>query len=222
MEGISRGKVSAGRVVLPAELRKAYGIQDGADVVFSRTEHGIEIRTLDEAIRQARICAKYITPGVDLVEELRKEPPTGTKPLSKVVLDASALLALVQDEPGAEKVRPLIPHAAISAVNFCETVQRLRRGGMPVESVAMVLTPLVQPVAFDRETAYIAASIHEKTRGQGISFGDCACLALAMLRGVPAVTAERKWDQCDVGVQVFGFADGGEDARTRRTDSCFQ
>jgi ribonuclease VapC len=124
--------------------------------------------------------------------------------LSKVVLDASALLALVQGEPGADKVRPLIPHAAISAVNFCETVQRLRRGGMPVESVTMVLTPLVPaPVAFDRETAYVAASIHEKTRGQGISFGDCACLALAMMRGVPAVTAERKWDQCDIGVQVI-------------------
>ena len=129
---------------------------------------------------------------------------TGTKPLSEVVLDASALLALVQGEIGAEQVKPLMSHAVMSAVNFCETVQRLRRGGMPLESVTMVLTPLVpEPVAFDRETAYIAASIHEKTRGQGISFGDCACLALAMLLGVPAVTAERKWDQCDVGVQVI-------------------
>jgi ribonuclease VapC len=129
---------------------------------------------------------------------------TGTKPLPEVVLDASALLALVQKETGAENVIPLMPHAAMSAVNFCETVQRLRRGGMPVESVTMMLTPLVpEPVAFDRETAYIAASIHEKTRGQGISFGDCACLALAMMRGAPAVTAERKWDQCDVGVQII-------------------
>ena len=88
--------------------------------------------------------------------------------MSKVVLDASALLALVQGEPGAEKVRPLIPHAAMSAVNFCETVQRLRRGGMPVESVTMMLTPLVpEPVAFDRETAYIAASIHEEDTRAG-------------------------------------------------------
>lgn len=128
----------------------------------------------------------------------------GTKPLSKAVLDASALLALVQKEPGADKVRPLIPDAMMSAVNFCETVQRLRRGGMPIESVTMMLTPLVpEPVAFDKQTAYVAASMHEKTRGQGLSFGDCACLALAMMRGVPAVTAERKWDQCDVGVHVI-------------------
>jgi ribonuclease VapC len=129
---------------------------------------------------------------------------TGTKALSEVVLDASALLALVQKETGAEQVIPLMPQAVISAVNFCETVQRLRRGGMPLESVTMVLTPLVpEPVVFDRATAYVAASIHEKTRGQGISFGDCACLALALMRGVPAVTAERKWDQCDIGVQII-------------------
>ncbi len=63
-----------GRVVLPAELRKAFGIEDGADVVFSRTEHGIEIRTIDEAIRQAQaICAKYIRPGVSMVDELIRE-----------------------------------------------------------------------------------------------------------------------------------------------------
>lgn len=124
--------------------------------------------------------------------------------MTKAVLDASALLALVQKEPGAEKVKPLISHALMSAVNFCETVQRLRRGGMPIESVTMMLTPLVpDPVAFDKQTAFVAASIHEKTREQCLSFGDCACLALAMMRGVPAVTAERKWDQCDVGVRVI-------------------
>jgi ribonuclease VapC len=125
-------------------------------------------------------------------------------PLSDVVLDASALLALIQKEPGAEKVASLMPRAVISALNFCETVQRLRRGGVPLESVTMILTPLVpEPVAFDKATAFVAASVHEKTRGQGISFGDCACLALALMRGVPAVTAERKWDKCDVEVEVI-------------------
>ena len=74
MEQVIRGKVSAGRVVLPAELRKEFGIEDGADVVFSRTEHGIEIKTLDEVIKQAQeFCARYVKPGVSLVDELLRE-----------------------------------------------------------------------------------------------------------------------------------------------------
>jgi len=124
--------------------------------------------------------------------------------LSEVVLDASALLALVQEEPGGDKVKPMMPYAVISAVNFCETVQRLRRKGVPLETVTMVLTPLVtEPVPFDRSMAYIAASIHERTRKQGLSFGDCACLALALTRNVPAVTTEKVWDACDVGVEIL-------------------
>lgn len=60
--------------MLPAELRKASGIEDGSEVVFTRTEHGIEIKTLDEAIRQAQeVCAKYLSSGVSLVQELREE-----------------------------------------------------------------------------------------------------------------------------------------------------
>jgi ribonuclease VapC len=124
--------------------------------------------------------------------------------LTESVLDASALLALVNSEPGAAKVQPLMPHAIISAVNFCETVQCLRRGGMPMDEVTLALTPLVsQPVPFDTPMAYVAAAIHEQTRALGLSFGDCACLALALSRKLPAVTAERVWDKVDVGVRVI-------------------
>jgi PIN domain nuclease of toxin-antitoxin system len=121
------------------------------------------------------------------------------------VLDASALIALVNKERGCEKVRPVMPYAIIGAVNFCETVQRLRRGGMPIEAVTAALTPLVPaPVPFDGTLAYIAASIHEKTRPSGLSFGDCACLALALSRKLPAMTTEREaWDKVDVGVKII-------------------
>ena len=74
MATVSRGKVSAGRVVLPAELRKEFGINDGSEVIFSRTEHGIEIKTLHEVIKQAQeLVRRYIPEGVSLVDELRKE-----------------------------------------------------------------------------------------------------------------------------------------------------
>ena len=124
--------------------------------------------------------------------------------MSECVLDASALLALVQEEPGADKVKTLMPHAVISAVNFCETVQRLRRGGMPLEAVTLALTPLLsRPIPFDESQAYIAASVHDRTRNLGLSFGDCACLGLALALKLPAVTAEREWAKADIGVRII-------------------
>lgn len=74
MSGIIRGKVSgAGRVVLPAELRKECGIEDGEEVVFSRTEYGIHITTLDQAIRQAqKMVRQFVPAGTSLVDELHE------------------------------------------------------------------------------------------------------------------------------------------------------
>ena len=69
-----RGKVSgAGRIVLPAELRKEFAIEDGAEVIFSRTEHGIQITTLDQAIRQAQdLVRQYVPEGTRLVDDLHE------------------------------------------------------------------------------------------------------------------------------------------------------
>lgn len=74
MSDFIRGKVSgAGRVVVPSEFRKEFGIDDGADVVFSRTDYGIAITTLDQAIRQAQaLVRRYVPEGVSLVDELRE------------------------------------------------------------------------------------------------------------------------------------------------------
>jgi AbrB family looped-hinge helix DNA binding protein len=74
MSDYIRGKVSgAGRVVLPAELRRAFGLEDGVEVIFSRTEHGIQVTTLDEAIREAQdLARRYVPEDVNLVEALRE------------------------------------------------------------------------------------------------------------------------------------------------------
>ena len=75
MNHVVWGKVSGGgRVVLPSELRRDFGIEDGAEIMFSRGEHGIEIKTLDEVIRQAQeTVRRYVPAGVSLVEELRED-----------------------------------------------------------------------------------------------------------------------------------------------------
>jgi bifunctional DNA-binding transcriptional regulator/antitoxin component of YhaV-PrlF toxin-antitoxin module len=74
MSNFIRGKVSGeGRVVLPVELRKEFGIEDGKDVIFSRTEYGIQITTLDQAIRQAQqMVRRHVPQGVSLVDELHQ------------------------------------------------------------------------------------------------------------------------------------------------------
>jgi bifunctional DNA-binding transcriptional regulator/antitoxin component of YhaV-PrlF toxin-antitoxin module len=75
MGNFIRGKVSgAGRVVVPSEFRKEFGIEDGVDVVFSRTQHGVQLTTLDQAIRQAQATVRrYVPEGVSLVDELRED-----------------------------------------------------------------------------------------------------------------------------------------------------
>src|SRR5258708_726370 len=69
-----RGRVSgAGRVVRPSELRRELGIDDGAEVVFSRTDYGIQIPPLAQAIRQAQeMVRRYVPEGTSLVEDLHQ------------------------------------------------------------------------------------------------------------------------------------------------------
>jgi PIN domain nuclease of toxin-antitoxin system len=123
--------------------------------------------------------------------------------VTEFVLDASALLALVNNEAGANEVRALLARSIMSSVNLCETVYRLRQARMSLEEIRLALAPLIpEAVPFDDSLAYVAASIHDKTRGQGLSLGDCACLALALTRGIPAVTTESEWEKCEIGVSV--------------------
>ncbi len=123
--------------------------------------------------------------------------------MTEFVLDASALVALIRKESGWQEVEHCIPNSLISAVNFSETIYILRRRGMPLEAVRAALTPLIPvPADFDGELAYVTASIVESTRGQGISFADCACLALAQLTGATALTAERRWDKVALDVTI--------------------
>ena len=125
------------------------------------------------------------------------------------VLDASALLAYLQGEPGAEVVaEALVQAAAISAVNWAEVLSKLAERGQDPDTVATHLTEqglldkaiLVYPV--DEILARTIAKLYLPTRPLGLSLGDRACLALAMNLGLPALTTERAWDNLNLGVNV--------------------
>ena len=124
------------------------------------------------------------------------------KNASEVVLDASALIALMRDEKGAERVATVIDRAVIGAVNLAEVVSKFVRGiavGVIREWIE-TLELNVRP--FDRELSYAAAALLPATRAQGLSLGDRACLALALTLKAPALTTDRAWDAVDVGVAV--------------------
>jgi ribonuclease VapC len=125
--------------------------------------------------------------------------------MSDAVLDSSAVLAVILEEPGAERVVAYLPGAKLSAVNLGEVVAKLRDLGMPEHTVAAVLDGLqidIRP--HSRDDALGAGFLRPATRAAGLSLGDRACLALAAALGLPAITADRSWQgvAAAIGVQV--------------------
>ena len=114
--------------------------------------------------------------------------------MSTAVLDASALLALLKDEPGAAKVADAIADARMSSVNYAEVVSHFVHAGMPLDQVGAMLKPLPMTiVAADQALATIAGGLRAATAGAGLSLGDRFCLALAHRDSLPALTADRNW-----------------------------
>lgn len=122
--------------------------------------------------------------------------------MSEPALDASALLAVMLEERGAEKVRDLLPGAIIGAVNLAEVVAKLQERGVPDEEIDRAIARLDLPVIpFDMAQAMVAGKLRARTLG--LSLGDRACLALAVVRGTPAVTMDRGWSALDIGAEVI-------------------
>ena len=123
--------------------------------------------------------------------------------MNDVVLDASALLAVLRAEPGAERVEPRLEGAGIGAVNLSEVVAKLIEDDVPEAEIRRAIGRLELDVhAFDEQHAFIAGVLRRSTRALGLSFGDRACLALAQTLGVPALTADRSWSRLDLGVTI--------------------
>ncbi len=119
------------------------------------------------------------------------------------MLDASALLALLHSEPGAEIVEEAVEGAAISTVNWAEVYQRWLARGVDVTDLRADLEALgLEIVPFIVEDAEQAAELWSLTRRHGLSHGDRACLGLARRLGVRALTADRAWLDVSSGVEV--------------------
>lgn len=119
------------------------------------------------------------------------------------ILDASALLALLHSEPGAEAVEVVLEDAAISAVNWSEVCQRSIAHDVNISDLRADTEALgLQIVPFTVDDAEQAAELWKPTRQLGLSLGDRACLGLARRLGRPALTADRAWLDVDTGVEI--------------------
>ncbi|MBN1369816.1 MAG: type II toxin-antitoxin system VapC family toxin [Dehalococcoidaceae bacterium] len=114
--------------------------------------------------------------------------------MSKTVVDASALLALLNGESGSGIVAEALPGGLISSVNLSEVAAKLFELGMPEKVVHRLLQSLgLDVVSFDEDQAFRAGSLRALTRDAGISLGDRACLSLARDLGLAVITADKAW-----------------------------
>lgn len=126
------------------------------------------------------------------------------------VLDASALLAYLQNESGADVVQAaLVQGTAISTVNWAEVLSKLAQYGQNPDTVVERLSALgllhnaIQLYPLDTAHALIIAKLFLPTRSIGLSLGDRACLALALSLGLPALTADQDWRSLSLSIPVI-------------------
>jgi ribonuclease VapC len=123
--------------------------------------------------------------------------------VSAAVLDASAVIALIMGEPGAEAVKAVIATSAITTVNLSETVGYFARNGAAEAEIREWIGALeLEIVPLDVELAYSAGVLLPATRPAGLSLGDRACLALAQRLGVRALTRDSAWPRIADAVRV--------------------
>jgi PIN domain nuclease of toxin-antitoxin system len=124
----------------------------------------------------------------------------------KVVLDASAILALIQEEPGAEVVKPLLKQSVMSTVNVAETLTSLQKIDIhPEEGLEYISLLISEVVNFDLDQALEVSILYPKAMHKGLSLGDRACLALGKKYHTTIYTADNAWkDICsELDIQLI-------------------
>jgi ribonuclease VapC len=127
--------------------------------------------------------------------------------VNKIVLDASVLLALLNQERGAERLTDAVmENSVMSAVNVAEVQAKLvDAGGAPDEVWKFVLGLISKVEPFTEEQAKIAGTLIAKTKPLGLSLGDRSCLALAMALKSPVYTADKVWLSLKLGIRIHSI-----------------
>jgi ribonuclease VapC len=120
-----------------------------------------------------------------------------------MLLDASALLAYLHQEQGGSLIKPLLPIALISTVNWCEVVQKLRAKSIDDKRVDKNLTLLgLRFIPFNLEHADKAGELWQVAAPFGLSLGDRACLATGLVENMPVMTADKIWQKIPLSIDI--------------------
>jgi ribonuclease VapC len=129
--------------------------------------------------------------------------------VNKSVLDASAFLAYLRDEPGAEIVEnALIDGCYISIINWVEVLSKVvDLGESPDEIIKRLrdeglLENSLEIIACNEEDAITIAKFRPLTKSAGLSLGDRACLALGKRLNLPVLTADKVWNSLSLGITI--------------------
>jgi ribonuclease VapC len=123
--------------------------------------------------------------------------------MASAVLDSSAILAVLNNEPGADAVEEMLDDALVSTVNYAEVVAKLvERGSTSAQAQSALRSIAITTSDFDILLAQRTGALRAETIRRGLSLGDRACLALAEREGVPALTGDRTWVGAVSGVEI--------------------
>jgi PIN domain nuclease of toxin-antitoxin system len=124
--------------------------------------------------------------------------------MNEIVLDASAMLAIIFHEPGADRLTDeILDHAVASTVNLAEVQSKLvKKGYIPEEAWKDALELVTSGEPFTSDQAKIAGDLIAVTEKYGLSLGDRSCLALAIALNAPVYTTEQAWKNLKVGVPI--------------------
>ncbi|PAV67788.1 hypothetical protein WR25_02658 [Diploscapter pachys] len=181
--------VDGGKLVIPAAMRRELGITTGDTVLVDVDDGELRVRSVPKALERARAILRNV--GV------RRSVS------SKVVLDASALLCLLNDEPGADRVVDVLTRSIIGTANLAEVVSKLRDRGLSLDEVREALGGLhldVRPLS--PAQALIIGDLRPATKALGLSLGDRACLALAIDLQAEMFTTDGPLASADAGITI--------------------
>ncbi|WP_414561866.1 MULTISPECIES: PIN domain-containing protein [unclassified Anabaena] len=123
--------------------------------------------------------------------------------MSEFVVDASAVLALLNQETGSEEILQLIDNAAISSINLSEVIAKLAEAGIPEEEIRQIILNLnLEVILFNEEQALKAGMLRPATKSIGLSFGNRACLALGVVLNQPVIITDRLWTNLNMGIEI--------------------